>query len=153
MLSISGGNIALGHHDLEGEDERYPTSHGWEDHSFGWDNEHPAFITSVKPFKVDSLPITNNDYRDFIGSREIPASWVEVDGEVKIRTLYGSVGFDVAGLWPLMASKIEIDAYAKSKGGRLPTEPELRLLWEHPEGPRPASELANVGVKNWHPIP
>jgi formylglycine-generating enzyme required for sulfatase activity len=70
-----------------------------------------------------------------------------------IRTFYGPVSFEIAKDWPLMASKIEIEAYAKSKGGRLPTEDELRVLCEHEEGPRPDGESANVAFKNWHPIP
>ena len=154
VLRIDGGEVALGHRDLESEDERFPSGNGWEDHEFGWDNEHPITHVSVKPFKVDALPINNNEYKAFLGdSHDIPASWIEVNGQIMVRTLYGPVGFDVAGLWPLTASKVEIDAFAKSKGGRMPTEAELRLLWEHPEGPRPAGELANVGFKNWHPVP
>ena len=154
VIFIEGGTVALGHHDLESEDEAYPKRDGWEDHEYGWDNEHPAAATPVKSFKVDSLPITNDDYKAFLGdSHDFPASWIEVDGKLMVRTLYGPVDFDVAGLWPLMASKIEIDAFAKSKGGRLPTEAELRFFWAHPEGSRPAGELSNVGVKNWHPVP
>lgn len=154
VLTIEGGTVELGHHDLESEDQKYLTKDGWETHENGWDNEHPAAVATVKTFKVDSLPITNNEYKASLGeSKDIPASWIEADGKVMVRTLYGPVDFDVAGLWPLMASKNEIDAFAKSKGGRLPTEAELRFLWEHPEGPRPAGVLANVGVKNWHPVP
>ena len=154
VLSIQGGIVHLGHHDLESEDANHATKEGWETHEFGWDNEHPAISRPAKDFKVDSLPITNNDYKSFLGdSGDIPASWIEVDGKLMVRTLYGPVDFDVAGLWPLMASKLEIDAFAESKGGRLPTEAELKMLWEHPEGPRPAGELANVGVRNWHPVP
>jgi len=114
----------------------------------------------VNAFKVDSLPVTNKDYLAFLHASgvqmtadKLPVSWVEVDGEWLVRTLYGPVDFDVAGDWPLIACKQELDEYAKSRGGRLPTEAELRLLWEQPEGPRPAAETANVGVKNWHPVP
>ena len=161
VLSLSGGTIELGHHDVEGEDEMFPDQHGWAGHEFGWDNEHPKVAVTVKPFRVDSLPVSNTDYLDYLHSinanfddhEAIPASWVKVGTEWKIRSLYGPLGFDVAGRWPLMASKNEIDGYAKSKGGRMPTEGELRLLWSSPEGPKPAGALANVGVKNWHPIP
>ena len=83
----------------------------------------------------------------------LPASWQQVDGEWKVRSLAGPLDFDIAGQWPLMASKIEIDAFARWKGGRLPTEAELRLLWENEQGPRPSGIGANVGFKNWHPIP
>jgi len=150
----------MGHKDLEAEDAAHGSVHGWEDHEFGWDNENPTSTVTVKPFKVDALPIANDEYLTFLKSTgielktgSVPASWVEIDGEWKVRTLYGPVSFDVAGLWPLMASKNEIDAFVKHKGGRLPTEAELRLLWESEEGPRPAGDLANVGFKDWHPVP
>ena len=83
----------------------------------------------------------------------LPASWRIVNGDIMVRTLYGPVSFAIAGRWPLMASKNELDAYAKSKGGRMPSEPELRRLWESAEGPRPDGITANIGFKNWHPVP
>lgn len=161
ILEIKGGTIEIGHRDLESEDVDHPTAESWKDHEFGWDNEHPRVAVQVKPFKVDSLPISNNDYlaylkyikADLNKVDELPASWVQVDGEWKVRSFYGPVGFEIAGRWPLMASKVEIDAYAKSKGGRMPTEAELRMLWASEEGPKPDGGLANIGFKNWHPIP
>jgi formylglycine-generating enzyme required for sulfatase activity len=162
VLFISGGTIAMGHNDLEAEDDTFPGQHGWADHEFGWDNEHPATPHQVNAFKIDSLPVSNAEYLAFLeksgvdanDADKLPASWVRDDsGEWKIRTLYGSVDFNVGGDWPLQASKLELDAFANAKGGRLPTEGELRLLWDHPEGPRPAGESANIGVRNWHPVP
>lgn len=160
VLSLPGGQITLGHDDLEGDDAKFGKKDGWENHEFGWDNEHPSLNLKVKPFKVDSLPISNKDYLAYLKTTEIPftaaslpASWVEQSGEWMIRTSYGPVSFDIAGDWPLQASKIEMEEYVKYKGGRLPTEPELRLLWESEQGPRVVGENANVGVKNWHPVP
>ena len=161
VLDISAGSVAMGHDDLEAEDEKYTNSSGWEDHELGWDIEHPKSAVEVKGFKVDSLPITNEEYMAFLVSSDtdlnnadaVPATWQKVDGEWKIRTLYGPVSFEVAGKWPLMASKNEIDRFAKHKGGRLPTEAELRMLWQSEDGPRPAGQMANVGFKNWHPVP
>ena len=56
----------------------------------------------------------------------------------------------VAKNWPFIGSYDELHAFAKSKGGRLPTEPELRLYADLHEG---EIEERNVGFKNWHPIP
>lgn len=158
VILVSGAEVSLGHIDSEKDDEAFPTAKGWETHEFGWDNEHPQISVNVKPFKVDALPITNAEYLQYLkqGAEEkkkIPASWIDVDGETKVRTLYGPVSFEIAGLWPLMASKIEIEEYATAKGGRVPTEAELRRLWESEEGPRVQGEGANVGFRNWHPIP
>jgi formylglycine-generating enzyme required for sulfatase activity len=160
VLSIPATTVEMGHNDLEEEDASFPDQLGWADHEFGWDNEHPAIQVPVKAFKVDALPVSNAEYLAFLQKSgvemdkdNLPSSWVQDEMEWKVRTLYGPVGFDVAGSWPLQASKIELDAFAKSKGGRLPTEPELRALWDHPDGPRPGGEAANVGFKNWHPVP
>jgi formylglycine-generating enzyme required for sulfatase activity len=162
VLVIQGGVVKMGHNDREEDDALYPTEAGWEDHEFGWDNEHPLVDKQISTFKVDSLPISNLEYFDYFRSIEkpltketIPSSWVlhAETGEILVRTLYGPMSLDVAGRWPLMASKVEIGAYCRFKGGRLPTEGELKLLFESDHGPRPAGKAANVGVKNWHPIP
>ena len=160
VLTISGGSIQLGHDDAENEDASQQYS---SNHEFGWDCENPAATCDVKTFKVDALPITNDDYMSFLKTSKpeldwtdesaLPASWTLVDGRWHVRTLYGPVTFEHAGLWPLMASKCEIDDYAKSKGGRMPTEAELQLLWKSQGGPRPTGRLANVAFKHWHPVP
>ncbi|KAL7419376.1 hypothetical protein Q5752_006214 [Cryptotrichosporon argae] len=162
VLAIPAGDVVLGHDDAEHDDAAYPTAADWEAHEFGWDNEHPRTAAHVPAFEVDSLPVTNAEYAAFLGTvtaANAPASWVALDGADvgnggwAVRTLYGPVGFDVAGKWPLMASKQELDAFAAAKGGRMPTEPELRRLWQTDAGPRPAELTANIGFKNWHPIP
>lgn len=57
----------------------------------------------------------------------------------------------VAENWPMVGSFDELSAYAKWKGGRIPTEYELQLFLDgfnvgYEEG-------ANVGFRNWHPCP
>ncbi|WVF69677.1 hypothetical protein IAT40_004456 [Kwoniella sp. CBS 6097] len=163
ILSFAENQIELGHRDLESEDKQYTTGQGWESHEFGWDNEHPVSVQRVKGFKVDSLPISNNDYLSYLKANAkysqltkdtAPASWVNDEaGEWKIRSFYGPQSFEVAGKWPLMASKLELDDYAQWKGGRLPTEAELRTLWQSESGPKTSGGECNTGVKNWHPVP
>jgi formylglycine-generating enzyme required for sulfatase activity len=58
---------------------------------------------------------------------------------------------DVAKDWPVLASYDELSAYAKSKGGRLPTEPELRLFLDTYDVGYEGG--ANVAFRNWHPVP
>lgn len=65
--------------------------------------------------------------------------------------MYGPVPMSVAKHWPVLTSYDDLLAYAQSKGGRLPTEPELRLFLDtydvgHASG-------ANVGFRHWHPVP
>ena len=57
----------------------------------------------------------------------------------------------VAQHWPCLTAYDDLLAYARSKGGRIPTEPELRLFLDkynisYDEG-------ANTGFRNWHPLP
>lgn len=162
VLQIEGGQVQLGHDDRESEDKLFADSDPtkWKNHEFGWDNENPRHVARVKGFKVDSLPISNGDYWTYmrqVGITEIPGSWYPSSSsegtEPRVKTLYGPVSMDVAQHWPLMASGEELTAYAKWKGGRIPTEPELRMLWESEVGPRPAGLSANVGIKRWHPVP
>jgi formylglycine-generating enzyme required for sulfatase activity len=155
IIEVAGGRITMGHDDPEQEDDQ-DKSKDWSQHEFGWDEESPSHTVEVKSFKVNALPITNGEYAKFLESSNtetIPASWIKHEGKTMIRTFYGPIEFDVGRDWPLMASKLEIEAYAKSVGGRLPTEAELRKLWETEEGPRVDGESANIGFRNWHPIP
>ena len=64
--------------------------------------------------------------------------------------MYGPVPMDMAEHWPVLTSYDDHERYAQHKGGRLPTEPELRLFLDlydvgHEGG-------ANVGFRNWHPV-
>lgn len=65
--------------------------------------------------------------------------------------MYGPVAMDVAYNWPVIASYDDLSRYALVKGGRLPTEPELRLFHDKFEAGYEGG--ANVGFRNWHPIP
>lgn len=80
---------------------------------------------------------------------------VEIDAvSFQVKTVYGPVSFSIAQHWPLMASYDEHLAFAQHKGGRLPTEAELRVwLDQTPEGDKTDWEGSNTGLKNWHPIP
>ena len=65
--------------------------------------------------------------------------------------MYGPVPLAVAQHWPVLTTFDDLNIYARSKGGRIPTEYELRLFLDmydigHERG-------ANVGFRNWHPTP
>lgn len=158
ILKVPVTTVFLGHDDLEADDKGIVA-----DHEFGWDNEHGRHAVKVEAFKAEALPVTNAEYYAFLATTNAlngltaaaaPASWVlGKDGKWAVRSLYGPVPFSVAGSWPLMASRDELVAYATFRGGRLPTEPELRALWVHPAGPRPAGLTSNTAFKHWHPVP
>ena len=65
--------------------------------------------------------------------------------------MYGPVAFEISRHWPVLTAYDDLAAYAASKGGRLPTEPELRLFLDKFESGYEGG--ANVGFRNWHPTP
>ena len=69
----------------------------------------------------------------------------------QVRTLYGPVPLEIASHWPIVTSYDNLSIYATMKGGRLPTEPELRLFYDKFESGYAGD--ANVGFRNWHPVP
>jgi len=149
--------ITLGHDDSEADDVLPEFVHDIDGHEFGWDNESPTRAVEVGKFKIDWRPVSNAEFCTFWrsgegqGEADMPMSWVDVDGQIMVRTLYGPVSMDIAKDWPVLTSYDNLIAYAQHKGGRIPTEPELRLFFDKYEVGRDGG--ANVGFRNWHPIP
>ena len=54
--------------------------------------------------------------------------WLTDEPHHKVRTLYGPVPIKIAQHWPIKTSYDNLSVYADVKGGRIPTEPELRLF-------------------------
>lgn len=69
----------------------------------------------------------------------------------QVRTLYGPVPIKIARNWPIITSCDNLSTYANVKGGRLPTEPELRLFLDKFNCGYEGG--ANNGFRNWHPVP
>lgn len=154
-VTLGPCTLEIGQDDAESDDLLPENENDVVDHIFGWDNESPKRCVEVKQFKVEWRPITNGQFLAFWrkgnGSIPMPPSWVDENGEIKVRTLYGGVPMEYAQHWPCLTAYDDLLAYARSKGGRIPTEHELRLFLDkyqvgHEEG-------ANVGFRNWHPLP
>lgn len=157
-VTLGPAQVTLGHNDSEGIDKLPAHEHDVHDHIFGWDNESPARTVSVKRFKADWRPITNGEFRDFLqgkgnGVVSVPKSWVtdSETGEYQVRTMFGPVPLEVALTWPVLTSYDDLAYYAKCKGGRLPTEPELRLFLDTYDVGFEGG--ANIGFRHWHPTP
>jgi ergothioneine biosynthesis protein EgtB len=127
---------------------------------FTWDNEQPEHEVHTEAFAIDSLPVTNREFREFVSDgcysdrrlwmqdgwswlqqtrRVMPHGWsVEAD-DWNVRTLFGEVPFDDAADWPASVSHCEAQAFLRWSGARLPTENEFhRAAFATPEGgPRP----------------
>ncbi|KAG8868209.1 hypothetical protein FRB97_002624, partial [Tulasnella sp. 331] len=159
---IGPADVPLGHDDIEDEDNSPNSIAGLvngKEHELGWDNESPSRIAKLtRTVRVEARPVLNAEYHAFWKkgqdgtehSTKLPASWVvNVNGEVEARTLYGPVPLRVAKNWPFIGSYDELEAYAASKGGRLPTETELVQFRDLHDG----SEESNIGFTNWHCVP
>ncbi|KAH9480612.1 Ergothioneine biosynthesis protein 1 [Psilocybe cubensis] len=152
-VTLGPATVSLGHMDFESDDE---TNSDVETHEFGWDNETPRRDVYVNQFRIEWRPVTNGEFHQFFfgegkGKVEFPASWVEDDEGIKVRTLYGPISIDIARNWPIVTSYNNLSTYAMVKGGRLPTESELALFYDKYEAGYEGG--ANVGFRNWHPVP
>ncbi|KAI0655264.1 C-type lectin protein [Cubamyces menziesii] len=155
-VTLGPASLVMGHDDQEPDDLSPKLEHDVTDHEFGWDNESPRRVVQVGKFAVEWRPVTNGEFEAFWRGAgkdkvQMPASWVEEDGEVKVRTLYGPVPMRYARHWPVLTAYDDLAAYAAHKGGRIPREPELRLFLDTYQVPY--AEGANVGFRHWHPLP
>jgi len=75
------------------------------------------------------------------------------DGEVKVRTMFGRIPIEMAYDWPVMASYDQLNAFAQSKGGRIPTEGELRLFMDDQVSRGVVQTNAGWGFQRWWPEP
>ncbi|KAF5344893.1 hypothetical protein D9758_011590 [Tetrapyrgos nigripes] len=152
-VTLGPAKVVLGHDDNEEEDDVVDDA---ASHEFGWDNEHPKREVEVAEFRIEWRPVTNGEfYQVYKNNKDqkfkLPASWIEKDGEIQVRTLYGPIPLKIAQHWPILTSYDNLSTYAMVKGGRLPTEPELRLFLDKFESGYEGG--ANVGFQNWHPVP
>jgi iron(II)-dependent oxidoreductase len=119
---------------------------GTNDRSAAYDNERPQHLATVRPYRIDRVPVSNADYMEFIEAggysrREFwsqagwrwlldsgvsaPKYWFRQNGEWWTRVMDATQL--VAGNKPVChVCYYEAEAYARWVGKRLPTEME----WE-----------------------
>lgn len=151
---------------------------------FGWDNEFPTRAVEVDAFEIDSTPVTIGRYLAFVedGGYEKeelwsargwawarrhdlahPKDWVPDRGRWRVRALFENPRLDQVAGWPVSLSWAEADAFARWKGGRLPTEPELRrAAYTTPDGEQrpypwgteaPDASRGNLDFARLYPTP
>ncbi len=149
---------------------------------FGWDNEFPKTCTFVPEFTIDSLPVTNGEYLEFVdaGGYRNASLWGPGDAEWLAKAGIAHPSFwrkegsawtwaaqfgliPLPPAWPVWVSHAEASAYARWKGRRLPTEAEFhRAAFGTPEGGErthpwgdeaPNPSRANLGAGQDDPVP
>jgi formylglycine-generating enzyme required for sulfatase activity len=114
---------------------------------FGWDNEFEETTAEVAAFRIDTTPVRNREFLDFVRAggyedREFwtadawawkerqglrhPIFWRRTNGGLVCRTLFREVPLEEAGDWPVTVSLCEAMAFARHRGARLPTEAEAQ---------------------------
>ncbi len=113
--------------------------------AFGWDNEFPACTSEVAAFSIERHNVTNARFAEFVDAGGYQDSrwwrpedwrWLQTEG-VEHPLFWEKSGrgwlwrgmFDLVPLpltWPVYVSHAEAAAYAKWRGGRLPTEAEYQ---------------------------
>jgi ergothioneine biosynthesis protein EgtB len=114
---------------------------------FGWDNEFSQTVFDVPAFTMDSMPVTNGEYFEFVqsGAYDLERYWRPEDWRWKVQTgrthpsvwlqrgslwLYKAM-FDLFPLaqvssWPVYVTVAEARAYASWRGKRLQSEAEFQ---------------------------
>jgi len=132
MLEIPAGTARLGR-DL--------------DDGFGWDNEFRAHSVEVPGFSISKYKVTNGDYLRFMEATgaAAPFFWVERESSWFCRGMFSEIPLPLES--PVYATHDEANAYAKWRGGKLPTEAQFHRAAGEP----PAS--GNFGFRSWDPVP
>jgi ergothioneine biosynthesis protein EgtB len=174
---------ALRSRPIEVEAGRVTLGADFEDLDFGWDNEFPRITLAVPRFLIDSTPVTNGDFLEFVerggygradfwdddwhwkettGLRH-PLVWTFRDGAWVYRTLLDELTLTSVRDWPVYVSLAEARAFARWRGHRLPTEAEYhRAAYGEPGGSErpfpwgddePSSRHGNFHFAHWSPVP
>jgi len=139
---------------------------------FGWDNEFPELKVEVPSFTLDSLPVTNGRYLEFVHSGGYdkrqwwseedwnwksraglvhPIVWRRAENRWLYRTLFDLLPLEQVSSWPVYVSLAEARAYARWRGARLPREAEFHRA---AYGVSPAQvNTGNLDFTCWSPAP
>jgi ergothioneine biosynthesis protein EgtB len=129
---------------------------GTNSEGFCWDNERPEHHVRTEAFEIDSLPVTNRAFREFVSAgcyadprlwtedgwrwlqqtrRAMPHGWSARADDWSVATLFGESPFDAAAEWPASVSHCEAQAFVRWSGARLPSEHEFhRAAFATPGG-------------------
>jgi formylglycine-generating enzyme required for sulfatase activity len=112
---------------------------------FGWDNEFDAHSVQVPRFRIARFKISNGEYLDYVRAGAPPPHfWREHEGRWLLRGMFGEIPLPLD--WPVYVTHSEASAYARWRGGSLPSEAQFHRA---AEGASPV----NVDFERWDPVP
>jgi gamma-glutamyl hercynylcysteine S-oxide synthase len=115
---------------------------------FGWDNEFQACTVEVPAFSMAKYKITNGEYLDFVkAGAASPSFWLERAGRWFYRGMFAEIPLPLD--WPVYVTHSEAEAYAKWRGGALPTEAQFHRA----ASLAPPETGANFDFHRWDPVP
>lgn len=147
---------------------------GFDDLAFGWDNEFPALTVDVDEFAIDSLPVTNHEFLEFLlaggysnqafwqpsdwtwqreRGADHPQFWHRQNGEWSYRTVFDCLPLGQVASWPVYVSLAEARAFAAWRGARLPTEAEFHRAAYGSGAEKIEPRSGNLDFRNWSPVP
>jgi formylglycine-generating enzyme required for sulfatase activity len=112
---------------------------------FGWDNEFEQHYVQVPEFRITRFKISNADYLVYMSATAVPPPgfWIKHDGRWFLRSMFGEIPLPLD--MPVYVTQEEADAYARWRGGALPTEAQYHRAAE-------GAHAANADFARWDPI-
>jgi ergothioneine biosynthesis protein EgtB len=139
---------------------------------FGWDNEFGEYVVEVPSFAIDSLPVTNSEFYEFVAcgayddehywraedwrwkkleEKQHPSLWFKEREQWLYRGMFDVIPLNKVGSWPVYVSLAEARAYATWRGKRLPTEAEFhRAAFYGPYGKESTYPWGESSPSRWH---
>jgi gamma-glutamyl hercynylcysteine S-oxide synthase len=112
---------------------------------FGWDNEFDEHSVQVPRFRISRFKITNGEYLDYVrAGAQPPHLWREREGRWCQRGMFEEIPLPLD--WPVYVTHSDASAYARWRGGLLPSEAQFHRA---AEGAAPV----NVDFERWDPVP
>jgi iron(II)-dependent oxidoreductase len=144
---------------------------GTDTEPWAYDNERPEHVVTLAPYRIDTVPVTNAAYAEFVaaGGYDDPVHWTPEgwawreeaglaapqfwcrDGRDRVRRRYGRTE-PVPPDEPVQhVCWYEADAYARWAGARLPTEAEWEVAAQGT--PTAGADLWREGDRRFAPAP
>lgn len=115
---------------------------------FGWDNEYQSMAVDEPAFSIARHKITNGEYLEFVrAGAPAPSFWVERAGRWFHRGMFAKIPLPLD--WPVYVTHSEAQAYAKWRGGSLPSETQFHRAASFAH----RDPAANLDFRRWDPIP